>query len=118
MLTRCFYTLKGHKLKVNFYPNDYKDLVNSHAAIYFQSDEGSFDDTLKWPMKILIEYSAVDENGLAVYSNSFDTCYGVGNSFQRPPHLDDGWGSNDFFPVNYAPIQHNTLILAIKITYL
>ena len=118
MLTRNFYTLKGHKLKITFYPNGYKDLINTHAAIYFQSDEGSFDDTLKWPMKVLIEYSAVDQNELAVYSNSFDTCYGVGTSFQKPPHWDDGWGSNDFFPVNYAPVQNNTLVLKVKITYL
>ena len=118
-LTRRFYTSQGHKIKIEFYPNGDEEYGN-YAAILFSTDTGSFDDTLKWPMKAKIEFSAIDGYEYPAYDGSIDTKSGAGRNFHKPPHNCDGHGNQFFIPIRYIgvlPDYDDCVFLEIKVNF-
>ena len=49
-LIRSFYTSRGHKLNIELCLNGDEDSWNEDVAIFFKTEEGIFDDVVKWPM--------------------------------------------------------------------
>ena len=80
-LVRSFYTSRGHKLKIELFLN-----WNETVFLYFQTQNGVFDDVVKWPMRASIN-SCVLLNGNALITDSIDTTESeVACSFQNPMH--------------------------------
>ena len=78
-LVRSFYTSRGHKLKIELF-------LNETVFLYFQTQNGVFDDVVKWPMRASIN-SCVLLNGNALITDSIDTTESeVACSFQNPMH--------------------------------
>ena len=114
-LEKCFYTSRGHKLKIMLFPDQ-----NEHVGIYFATTEGNFDDTIQWPMKAKIRFCTTNTNGedvLQMFINTNNNSPGVQNSFQKPPHNENGRGTANFIPVNQVPLQDNTLTVKVKVSY-
>eukprot|EP00111_Clytia_hemisphaerica_P012226 TCONS_00035898-protein len=116
-LTRRFYTSQGHKIKIKFFPNG-DDCFDDYAAILFSTETGSFDDTLRWPMKAKIEFCTINADWEWEFSGSIDTRSGAGKSFHKPPHYCEGYGDQQFMEIDYFPTDYNDcLALKIKVIY-
>jgi len=72
-LTRHFYTEKGHKLKAGLYLNGLNDDLGEAVSIYFQTDNGNFDDSIAWPMRAKIYFGVVENGHFGRITKEIDT---------------------------------------------
>lgn len=111
-LSKLIYTAEGYKMEFLLYPNGDP---NKAVGCFCKSVEGSFADSLKWPMKKVIRISILDKNdNLTVYGklNTENR-----NSFKEPVHKHKPKGWRRFIPHDQLPIllQNDTLTLKINI---
>uniref|UniRef100_A0A7M5X5K3 MATH domain-containing protein n=2 Tax=Clytia hemisphaerica TaxID=252671 RepID=A0A7M5X5K3_9CNID len=119
-LTKCFYTSRGHKLEIVLYPiGDNGSRRNKNMAIYAQTVQGSFDDTINWPMEAIIEFYALDRSGNRrsyISFNTNQTAYVT--SFVKPPHTANGYGIDHFVSLsNGNPYRNDTFTVEVMIKY-
>ena len=116
-LDRSFYTSRGHKLKIELFLNGYADTWNKNVSMYFQTQNGVFDDVVKWPMRASIN-SCVLFNGNAVFIDSIDTTdSGVACSFQNPMHNSDDGSLGIEILHDDQVLQKNSITFKIDVGY-
>uniref|UniRef100_A0A7M5X679 Uncharacterized protein n=1 Tax=Clytia hemisphaerica TaxID=252671 RepID=A0A7M5X679_9CNID len=119
-LTKCFYTSRGHKLEIELFPNGNGPRRNKNMAICARTVQGSFDDTINWPMKAIIEFYALDRSGNRRSYISFNTnqTADVTESFVKPPHTENGRGIDHFVSLsNGNPYPNDTFTVEVMIKY-
>jgi len=118
-LTKCFYTSRGHKLEIDFRPNG-ESRRNKNMAIFARTVQGSFDDTINWPMIAMIEFYALDRSGNRrsyFFFDTNETAY-TRKSFVKPPHTTGGHGTGHFVSLsNGNPYPNDTFTVEVVIKY-
>jgi len=89
-------------------------------AIFARTVQGSFDDTINWPMKAMIEFYALDRSGNRRSYTLFDIDETADStkSFVKPPHTTNGYGTDHFVSLsNGNPYPNDTFTVEVMIKY-
>uniref|UniRef100_A0A7M5X595 MATH domain-containing protein n=1 Tax=Clytia hemisphaerica TaxID=252671 RepID=A0A7M5X595_9CNID len=112
--------LKLHNEGNELFPNGNGPRRNKNMAICARTVQGSFDDTINWPMKAMIEFYALDRSGNRRSYISFNTnqTADVTESFVKPPHTENGRGIDHFVSLsNGNPYPNDTFTVEVMINY-
>jgi len=118
-LFRCFYTSKGHKLKMCLYLDGFDDELGESTSIGFQTEDGSFDDTIRWPMRASISACVIGEDdipyfGDCVYTNENNYCFKRNNEDSIPLFIGDFIPQDDI----YDYIVNDILTIKVTVEYM
>lgn len=58
-----FYCLRGYKALICLFLNGWENGKNTHISCYFEVLKGPFDQVLKWPLKIMVNFTIRGRNG-------------------------------------------------------
>ena len=115
-LIRRFYTEKGHKLLADLYLNGYGKDLGKYVCIFFKTEQGNFDDAIKWPIRANISFSI--DNAFDKIIDEIDT---KDNKLSFKKSNTDGntaYGSTlvDLQQLQYYVVD-NILTITIKVNY-
>ena len=118
-LVRSFYTSHGHRLNVHLHLNGYRESWDESVTIFFQTEDGIFDDVVKWPMRAMVKYCVLSHGNELNCCSTNTTGSGDARSFQKPSNNSQGGIGEDFIPhdeINEV-LHKNSLTLKIRVDY-
>ena len=118
-LEKCFYTSCGHKLNIKIFLNGNGKCLNKHVSIFFNTEVGTFDDAIQWPMRARINYCILVD-GNEIHTFSIDTTAPkIAGSFQKPcpSNSDNEFGHIDFISLDDPVLKNNSMTFKIDVYY-
>ena len=114
-LTRRFYTENGHKLLADLYLNGCGEDLGKYVCIYFKTELGNFDDTIKWPIRAYISFSI--DNAFHKIIEEIDTQDNK-SSFKKSNTTSGPYGSSfiDHQQLQYCVVD-GILTITIQVNY-